>query len=409
MKSTFYLKFLLIVIASCLLACQEIKARDEANEGKDALLNCDFESAFIHFENAHDIIQDNDDINIGLATSELLLTLNAKEFTDIFYQLGFTQSVQDFCIQNINRKKETQEQTTSDGCHSSLNIQMMTFSHPCANSEQCQYKEYIQPELTWHDILNVFELYRTNFEHISTLFAQTASHLTSNYTIHDIFGTDAIHIHRADLYFFAALIELSLFVTSTANHYQTTFSVYQTLITDECIACSDFLNQNIGIADSTVDASEYEPQLLSAFSYIHQAFQYAKAIRTDYDNSSDSCPPKVSLLNWSDVPYGVTDNILSLTSAFQTKPYIIQDIISPEITLDLHALLTSMPSRQSTQTLASCNNLQLEIHYSNYINAINTNTSPALLNADTDQFELAPGLSYRLSSGWRHWTPMMLF
>ncbi|MBQ9396500.1 MAG: hypothetical protein IJU23_13430 [Proteobacteria bacterium] len=408
MKRILCLDFLLFSTVICLSACQELKARDEANEGKDALIECDFESAFLHFTNAHDIIDDNDDINIGLATSELLLTLDSEEFTLIFNRLGFTQSIGEFCQQNIHN--EQKQQTSSDGCQTSIRTQNIKLPHPCASLEQCHYSDYIDTELTWNDILSAFELHRTHFEHISTLFAQTASHLEGNYSIHDVFGMDTLNIHPADLYFFAAMTDLSLFITSAAGHYKNTFSVYQTLQTQECQPYSEFLNQNIGIASEPVDISKYEPQFISALSHIHHAFQNSKKIREDFDASTDPCPPRVSLLQWQNVPYGVTDNILSLTAAFQSNPYIIKDILSPDISIDLKALFSAFPVRLTEQTLASCDHdNHIEINYAIYIEAINACTSPALFSTDSNQFELAPGLSYRLSSGWRHWTPVDLF
>ena len=412
-RSSLALLFLLFPI--CLTACQELKARDEANAGKDALLECNIESAFIHFTNAHEIIDDNNDINIGLATSELFFTLNSTEFTNIFLKSGFTQSFQEFCLQNIHTQQEhpsePQDQQSPDACASNFHTsaQNIKLPHPCATSEQCKYIEYIPPDLTWKDIIYALNNNRDHLEHISQLFAQTADTLTSPYALHDIFNVSTLNIHPADLYFFASLINLSLLIASAADNYKNTFSVTQTLQNDDCIAYAAFLNQNIGIAASPVDISEYKSKFLSAFKYINKAFQQAKIIREDFDANTAPCPPQVSLLQWSDVPYGVMDNILSLTSSFQTEPFIIQDILSPEVMLDLNSLLSALPARAQSAPFASCREDELHLDLSIYIRAINDATSPDLLDTASDQLDLHPDLSYRLSSGWRQWTPLDLF
>lgn len=406
---------LILILPICFTACQELKARDEANAGKDALLECNFESAFIHFTNAHEIIDDNNDINIGLATSELLFTLNSKDFTNIIYKFGFTQNIQEFCLQHINtpqeQPSEPQDQHAPDACASNFHTstQNINLPHSCANTNQCNYIDHIQPTLTWNDIIHAFNNNRAHLEHISQLFAQTADALDSPYALHDVFNISTLNINPADLYFFAAIIDLSLFITTTSNLYKNAFSVVQTIQTDDCQTYAAFLNQNIGIADSPVDISEYKSNFLSALKYINKTFQQAKIIREDFDSNTNPCPPQISLLQWSDVPYGVIDNIVSLTSAFQSAPYTIHDIITPDVTIDLNSLLSELPVRAPNAPFASCNNDSLRLDFSLYIRAINDATSPDLLSTDSEQFELHPDLSYRLSSGWRQWTPLDLF
>lgn len=406
---------LILILPICLTACQELKARDEANAGKDALLECNFESAFIHFTNAHEIIDDNNDINIGLATSELLFTLNSKDFTNIIYKFGFTQNIQEFCLQHINtpqeQPSEPQDQHAPDACASNFHTstQNINLPHSCANTNQCNYIDHIQPTLTWNDIIHAFNNNRAHLEHISQLFAQTADALDSPYALHDVFNISTLNINPADLYFFAAIIDLSLFITTTSNLYKDAFSVVQTIQTDDCQTYAAFLNQNIGIADSPVDISEYKSNFLSALKYINKTFQQAKIIREDFDSNTNPCPPQISLFQWSDVPYGVIDNIVSLTSAFQSAPYTIHDIITPDVTIDLNSFLSELPVRAPNAPFASCNNDSLRLDFSLYIRAINDATSPDLLSTDSEQFELHPDLSYRLSSGWREWTPLDLF
>lgn len=408
---------LILILPICLTACQELKARDEANAGKDALLECNFESAFIHFTNAHEIIDDNNDINIGLATSELLLTLNSKDFTNIIYKFGFTQNLQEFCLQNINPpensppKQNPIGQQPPDACASNFhsNTHNINLPHSCANTNQCNYIDHIQPTLTWNDIIHAFNNNRAHLEHISQLFAQTADALDSPYALHDVFNISTLNIHPADLFFFASLIDLSLLIVSATDNYKNSFSVAQTLQNDECLAYAAFLNQNMGIADSPVDISEYKSKLLSALKYINKAFQQAKIIREDFDSNTAPCPPQGSLLQWSDVPYGVMDNIVSLTSAYQSEPFIIQDILSPDVMLDLNSFLSALPSRAQSTPFASCREDELHLDLSIYIRAINDATSPDLLDTSSDQLELHPDLSYRLSSGWRQWTPLDLF
>ena len=143
--------------------------------------------------------------------------------------------------------------------------------------------------------------------------------------------------------------------------------------------------------------------------YINKTFQQAKIIREDFDSNTNPCPPQISLLQWSDVPYGVMDNIVSLTSAFQSEPYTIHDIITPDVTIDLNSFLSELPVRAPNAPFASCNNDSLRLDFSLYIRAINDATSPDLLSTDSEQFEFHPDLSYRLSSGWRQWTPLDLF
>lgn len=397
------LLIILLLLPLC-CGCEELRARDEANAGKDALLECNFESAFIHFSNAHDIMDHNNDINIGLAASELLLTLNSNDFKNLFQAFGFTQSIQDFCLQNINSHQDqyhSQDQNI-DSCSSGIssNIQL---PHTCSESVHCDRFEYIDPKLEWKDIFEAISTHVQNFEHISDLFAETADQLREPYTIRDIFGFSELYIHPADLYFFAAIFELSMFVTSVASQYKTSFSVAKSLQTEDCQTYAEYINQNMGISDHPIEVSPYINMLRKSFKHLNSAFTQAQKILKDTLERTDACPPKVSILQWSEVPYGVTDDILSLASSFATEPHIIKDIISPNITLDLNTL--SFPARQPQDALASCPNDHIHIDYSIYIQAINDCTSPDLLSNNRDQIELSPGLSYRLSSGWRRWTP----
>lgn len=392
----------LLLLPLC-CGCEELRARDEANAGKNALLECNFENAFIHFSNAHDILDHNNDINIGLAASELLLTLNSKEFTNLFNAFGFTQSIQDLCLKNIDIPQDqhhTQDQDINS-CNSGIssNIQL---PHTC-NEVHCNHFEYIDPKLEWKDIFDAIDTHAHSFEHISELFAETADQLSTPYTIRNIFGFSELHIHSADLYFFAAILELSRFVTSVASQYKTSFSVAKSLQIEDCTSYAEYINQNIGISEHPIEISPYIHTLRKSFKHLNSAFTQAQEILKDNLSRTDACPSKVSLLQWSEVPYGVTDDILSLASSFNTEPYIIKDILSPSITLDLNAL--SFPTRQPQEPLASCQNNHIHIDYSIYIQAINACTSPDLLSDNRDQFELSSELSYRLSSGWRRWTP----
>ena len=105
------------------------------------------------------------------------------------------------------------------------------------------------------------------------------------------------------------------------------------------------------------------------------------------------------------MPYGVMDNIISISSAFRQKPTVIQDIFSPEISVDLSALLKHLPIRNANEPIVSCDGNGSVGMMGIYIEFLNRYITPPLFEPDIDQFKLHHDISYRLSSGWHKWTP----
>ncbi len=400
--------FLYILICLLCISCEMIEARDNAYAGRDALKSCDFYNAYKYFSESYALVKDDQDVSLGYAFSCLLAILDSEPFSGILMRLGMTSTIGEFCIDRTNRPNDETQTNSQDRCSGDdVNIHSMQWPHPCSETEHCNdYISYIDTSLQWHDIIDAIDKNRRELLRSSNIITDVANHMKAPYVINDVLGYSSLTIHQADLYLLSAAVKTLVFASDIASAYENKFSVYDTLDDRICTHQASIINQYIGVANSTPDLFQSMVIFTDMMSDIEKAFVHAHQLRESNDNKdSQSCGEAISIFNWTNVPYGVMDNIISISSAFRQKPTVIQDIFSPEISVDLSALLKHLPIRNANEPIVSCDGDGSVGMMGIYIEFLNRYITPPLFEPDIDQFKLHHDISYRLSSGWRKWTP----
>ena len=396
------------------MACDEIEARNHAYAGRDDLKECDFESAYDHFEKAYGVLKNYEEVAIGTAFSLLLKTLHTEEMAQLQLHLGLTQTIQQFCLQQVEKNKaeeenQTQEDTKESDCAASpypdISGSTVSWPHPCAGLDDCKFAEYIDTALQWQDVIQTIIHNRDALLDSSNILARAAEHMDEAYTMDDIFGLDHIALHPADIYLIAGMLKMLVAAADIASLYDTSFSVRDALNTSDCQKQTDLLNAHLGVAQNATTVSATPDLFNTAMIHFADAFRTGQELRSDVDNNEpedDECIEIVSLFRWLDIPYGVSDNIIAITSAFSQLQAIPADVLLPDVTFDLSALFSDLPTRTPDNIVFSCDASQA--NYKIYIDAINRITTPYLLKPDEPRFHLNPDIGYRMSSGWRRWS-----
>lgn len=405
-----------VLIAILHISCAALEARDEAYAGRDALLACDFSLAVRHFESAYRVLDHHSEVTFGYGVATILDVLNAPDVRDVLIKLGASRDVTSLCLEwkaredSVDTDKGNTESPTDD-CEP-LFLRDIVFSNKesCLN-ESCSLVSGIDSALTWHTVFSVIEHHKTRLSLAAELLSLSASQWDEAYTLEDIFGVKTLGIHPADAFLLAALIEGILFVSEIAGHYDTQFGIRDTFEDKDCESNAAYLNAVVGLPNT--DGAGYAVNRVHferCMKYLKSAFEKAYQLREVVDRAQTvDCDTTQSLLSWTTVPYGVMDNVISLCAAFEQEPYVIQELLAPDLSVDMVYFLTHLPYRSPTEPFFVCAQDQLELKYEFLIEAINCVTTPNLLAEGEGTLKLDSQFSYRLSSGWLKWTPLDLW
>ena len=395
----------MVLSAICGCACNELTARDEAYKGLDALRACDFYGAQQHFSEAYPVLKDKPAVELGFAFAILLGALDAPDFSSLLMRLGMTSTLRDFCLKQ-NERPAYDIIVGEDDCLSNRSGgHDIEWPYPCTDSADCDGLSHIDPSLLWGDIVDVIQQNRNTLLSTSSMFSNAANHMSAPYTADNMMGLRSITIHQADLLFFAAIIKTLVFLSDVATQYETQFSVVQTLERKDCLKQADIINRYVGIAGNSPNLYDSESLVKSIFFDIELAFVHARLLREAYDSDSNpQCAQNLSIFKWTNVPYGVMDNIISFASAFRQTPVVVHDIFTPELQINLPELLGNLPIRTTEQLLVSCDRNKLALSAGVYIQYLNQYISPPLFEPGLETFKIHHDITYRASTGWRRWT-----
>ena len=396
---------LALILAICTCACDELTARDEAYKGLDALKACDFYGAQQHFAEAYPVLKDKPAVELGFAFSILFGALDAPDFSSLLMRLGMTSTLQEVCL-NRNERPVYDTIAGEDDCLSNRSGEHdIEWPYLCTDSADCDGLSHIDPSLLWWDIVDVIQQNRNTLLRTSSMFSNAANHMSAPYTVDNMLGFRSLTIHQADLLFFAAIIKTLVFLSDVATKYETRFSVVQTLDHTYCSQQADIINRYVGIAGNSPNLSDSISLVKSIFFDIELAFVHARLLREAYDNDPQSqCARNLSIFKWTNVPYGVMDNIISFASAFRQSQVVVRDVFSPDIQIHLSALLSNLPARTMQQTIVMCVRDELDAVLGIYVQYLNQYITPPLFEPGLESFKLHHDTSYRLSSGWRRWS-----
>ena len=212
-------KFILpIILCSGLFcsACDQLDARDHAEKGRQNLENCEFESAYLNFKEAHDLYPSHHDILIGFALSELLWFADSPEVQNTLKQFGFNSTLSSLCTDNPDSSNNSDKTCTT--CEiSDLPASENSFSFSVQN---------IDPALTWTDVVHSLSAHIDILENAAEHFSEIASFIDPEDPWRtSAFGHDNIAFHKADFAAVSFAAYLLASVIRILNKYQFDFSV----------------------------------------------------------------------------------------------------------------------------------------------------------------------------------------
>ena len=395
-------------------SCSEIEARDEANAGKDELISCHFEWAREHFEQAYDLKPQNTDITLGLAISKTLELTEKKDINRIIHQLGFTQSVTEYCHTLSDDDNNSSEYIDDNGCtrhHYSQSI-----PHPCDDDSSCDYVDYIDQSLTLKEISDTLYEHREELLSISRLFQFASESINDHYSIAGIPGFGEIHLNAADLTFISALVRTLVVCTEILQFYDVNFPLKDILSLDtlDCESKAQWYNRHLVIKStgSKFDSDKIVRLFMDVTHQLYNISMQGYSIRWKYDENirDNPCYQRDFLFHWEKVPYGIYKNIENVTKTFENEPFIGTDFIEPVTEMDIRKFMTEPPYRSTDRPVVVCDKQELVWDLGIFIASINACTSPEILDSsDKTSLHLSHDTSFRLSSGWMKWTPTDLF
>lgn len=417
---------LLILGLLCLLGilggCGKLEARDEAESGRDALLNCSFINGYAHFQNAYRLYDQNRDIIIGLAISELAVYADSQKIQSVLSRFGSNKNLNQVCRDHAENNDEFDK--NEKNC---LNFELHNL---CSNkkientwlSEQNLAK--IDPTLTWRNVTDA--LYENNELLLDAArhFYQAADNMDLSDVWHIEFSGQKLTFHKTDFAALSFALYIASFCIDILAQYDLNFSVQKTLTAlhnEDEKTLADLLNKNLGIPAKTSNVS-YQPDktyrsFISALQslklavdgmiYIYEQNELENFVKVD-DNG---CRQHPALFYWELMYYGIIDDLgrLSAIDEISNGVLDLKDFIAPNTTFNLSTFLHNLPVQSGSDTIIDVDSHgAFQLHFQNIIRQFNTNFTPQLFDAEKGDFSLANQMNYRLNSAWLKWKPIKL-
>ncbi len=389
-------------------ACDKLEAQEEANLGKSALQNCEFENARKHFQKAHDLYPSHEDILIGLAISEIADYASTKEIEDIMRKIGFNKTLASLCLENLDDSKD--ENSDENLCKTLELSDFFKDQNDTSEAFRIHTSE-ITPELVWSDILNTLNNQNDELLLAAEHFQEAARILDERTWRVDFFGYEDIGFHKADFAAFSAAFYLIHAAVIILSDYQFDFSVKETADAiqnndDETLAT--IINENLLIhkPDEFNAPAAQAPifQLFQSIALAAEGMQYLYDLKKrpeEFDVFSDSgCLQRRSLFHWEKTMPGIIKDLDKTSTIFEETDTILSlgEFLMPDVHLDLDQLLSNLPERNKQKAIVTVNNGEWTWSLNDEIITINQSFAPAIFN--THAFSLDSDISFRLDTAW---------
>lgn len=406
MKTHSIISILYIVLFALICsACSSLEARNEAHLGRDALKSCQFDDAYDHFSNAHDLLSSNEEILLGLGISELALVFTSDEFNALLPRFGTSKTLVALCNEAQN-EDETQSEDTPSSCET-ISFSKYRSAFP---DDTTQFFDNIDPTLTWQDCIDVLITYAPLLQDAATHLLRAAQKIDDHYDLGDVFSFKDLSINKADIALLSATAALLSGVSRILSHYDNRFSLKDTLeafdLENYDALSALFTPYLLTPSQNASDASDALPALESAINALGILAEKGYELREDYDNNGpqlddDGCEKHTQLLRWETVPYGIYNDFKKLHNALKDDHTLVLDrLLDPSATLSLPALLTQLPTRPAQSIILTVQDDELVWSLQTIATQLNSAFTPPIFDEASGNLHLAYDYSYRLNSAW---------
>ncbi|MBO5754180.1 MAG: hypothetical protein J6S69_10955, partial [Proteobacteria bacterium] len=198
-----------------------LSAKQEAENGTEALKACQFSTAAMHFSTANELYSNHEEILLALAVSEIFSLTEIPEILTLASKLGYQISLQSMC-DTLNHENNNDSNISQDA--ELPNEKCFAFSELFDTTGQEDIKDednshsndktpfytQIDPELTFQEAFQKLHLYLPVLKSASEHLTEAAQLMDSTYEIKDILGYHKLNIHPADIATLAMIINLMM-------------------------------------------------------------------------------------------------------------------------------------------------------------------------------------------------------
>ncbi|MBO4350746.1 MAG: hypothetical protein J6A01_07370 [Proteobacteria bacterium] len=401
-------------LGMCILlcsGCDQLKAQKESAAGKDALLECDFENAYLHFRKADEYYPNHHEILIGLAISETIYFFDTPNMKDLLSKMGFQFTVQSLC-QKLKEDDRNEDSAQPESCHT---IDYSNLAHSFSKTDILSTEGYhstaIDPDLTWHDIVVTLNTRNSLLKSAAEHAFAAAKTNDPNYHIGNVFGYD-ITVHAAELGILSMVASLLSTVIEIAEQYRWDFSVQKTV---KALETKDYswlvqaINNEFLHRKNTSSFPTCLPEIqqtIAALGFVVPLLKELKESEPQFDDHH--CPVQKSLLHWENLHYGILSDLEKASHILDDSQTTasLNELFDPTTSFDILCALQNLPNL--TIPVAKLYHSQWEWHFEEFQSQLNFCFTPKILDEQSPSFQCNDTFSFRLNSAWLNWNPKEL-
>ncbi|MBQ9816275.1 MAG: hypothetical protein IJM59_02240 [Proteobacteria bacterium] len=400
-------------------ACDQIEARTQAEQGKTALLNCQFEAAQYHFSRAYEFYPEHHDIQIGYAFSELLYYADTQEVRAILNRLGISENLASLCREEVEPEKGGEN---SDESKDDCDIFGFVGDAGTGDESESFDLEQIDPTLTWNEMIGVLhdqnDLLESAADHFDTIseFVEEDSPWRT-----DLFGYRDVPFHKVDFASLAFALHTLAAMVHAASAYSFDMPVYDTLRAyrdNDRTWMAGALNRTLFFPGKSGDSELAYPELIKAIKSLQTAVQYIEIIKENSEsenpedqNESHACSSRNTLFYWENMHYGILSDLKKASHIIDNSEQImdLSAFLEPEMNVNIEQMFSNLPVRtDASDVIVEVQQDRYVWHFEHQIQQFNAFFTPELFALDAGDFSLNDDIYYRLNSAWLRWKPETL-
>ena len=400
-----------------------LSAKQEAENGTEALKACQFSTAAMHFSTANELYSNHEEILLALAVSEIFSLTEIPEIQTLASKLGYQISLQSMC-DTLNHENNNDSNISQDA--ELPNEKCFAFSELFDTTGQEDIKDednshsndktpfytQIDPELTFQEAFQKLHLYLPVLKSASEHLTEAAQLMDSTYEIKDILGYHKLNIHPADIATLAMIINLMMTAVEVAVAYPMHYSIQQAVMIieqNDNTSTANWINQHLLV-------STYQPSSeTAAYSFgtlldnLKIALPHIKYLQETQEISDNPCQ-RASLLNWTNLHPAMIMDLEKLANTPQGTTLVLDDFFDLPVSLDTYHLFTHLPWRHAQTSIVVTSdtpNNDLVWNFQDIIQQINTAFQPPIFeNKPSVDFKRDYGI--RIQTAWLNWNPVDL-
>lgn len=390
----------------CQTGCDDLKARQLANDGIDALAACDFDKANDKFNQAASYRPQDADLQFASTVAKLFNALNSTSATRLRELLAIKMDnawlfEKDGIFDRIRRKESLR----------SIQDSFLASAISCDQSwYQCIDE---QASVAWV----LFSLRRVldDLSAITDDLIRVAETLEDAKEVEGLCELEPFFIHASDVYLIAAFIELASAIVIELEHYQWNITLVDSIryLQDGTVTPTwiDHVNRAAFVPNSNEltqqDASQrtvtVTRHLLRSFNAFVLAFDSLDKCRQGADFNENH-----TLFGLGSVSKCMLDDLRvlaqQLVDGLARQTFVeLQAFFPGGCVWNLQELLAHPPTRTTDQPLLSvAADGGVQCQCASLLASIAQSLSPAVFEVRGNGLSLVDGTEYRVCSGWRH-------